>query len=174
MSQKPWQHLTSVRLSQQWSDLCLQCKYFLCLLIVIQSEYHITFISLRYFYFNSIPPCHRKCIWTKFIFPFLVTILANFVSLKILNLKRQQFPDKETSEKFGKFIKQCFLICSLSSSSSSSFSEPTTKWAVYSYPLTSMAVGPRTSADVNTRRSSTLWYKMVQCLPMTPHILHIF
>ncbi|XP_037057758.1 baculoviral IAP repeat-containing protein 1a-like, partial [Peromyscus leucopus] len=29
-----------------------------------------------------------------------VTILPNFVSLKILNLKRQQFPDKETSENF--------------------------------------------------------------------------
>ncbi|KAL6043871.1 hypothetical protein STEG23_011827 [Scotinomys teguina] len=29
-----------------------------------------------------------------------VTILPNFVSLKILNLERQQFPDKATSEKF--------------------------------------------------------------------------
>lgn len=33
-----------------------------------------------------------------------VTILANFVSLKILNLKRQQFPDKETSEKFAQAL----------------------------------------------------------------------
>ncbi|XP_029390533.1 baculoviral IAP repeat-containing protein 1e-like, partial [Mus pahari] len=29
-----------------------------------------------------------------------VNILPNFISLKILNLKDQQFPDKETSEKF--------------------------------------------------------------------------
>ncbi|KAL6043872.1 hypothetical protein STEG23_011828 [Scotinomys teguina] len=33
-----------------------------------------------------------------------VTILPNFVSLKILNLKRQQFPDKETSEKFAQAL----------------------------------------------------------------------
>ncbi|KAK7802535.1 hypothetical protein U0070_027066, partial [Myodes glareolus] len=34
-----------------------------------------------------------------------VTILPKFVSLKILNLTSQYFPDKETSEKFGKSIK---------------------------------------------------------------------
>ncbi|XP_051028209.1 baculoviral IAP repeat-containing protein 1b-like [Acomys russatus] len=33
-----------------------------------------------------------------------VTILPNFVSLKILNLKDQQFPDKETSEKFAQAL----------------------------------------------------------------------
>uniref|UniRef100_A0A8C8VXB4 Baculoviral IAP repeat-containing protein 1 n=1 Tax=Peromyscus maniculatus bairdii TaxID=230844 RepID=A0A8C8VXB4_PERMB len=33
-----------------------------------------------------------------------VTILPNFVSLKILNLKRQQFPDKETSENFAQAL----------------------------------------------------------------------
>ncbi|XP_038177307.1 baculoviral IAP repeat-containing protein 1 isoform X2 [Arvicola amphibius] len=33
-----------------------------------------------------------------------VTILPKFVSLKILDLKRQQFPDKETSEKFAQAL----------------------------------------------------------------------
>ncbi|XP_076783398.1 baculoviral IAP repeat-containing protein 1 isoform X2 [Arvicanthis niloticus] len=33
-----------------------------------------------------------------------VDILSNFVSLKILNLKHQQFPDKETSEKFAQAL----------------------------------------------------------------------
>ncbi|KAL1783389.1 baculoviral IAP repeat-containing protein 1b [Sigmodon hispidus] len=33
-----------------------------------------------------------------------VTILPNFVSLKILNLKRQQLPDKETSKKFAQAL----------------------------------------------------------------------
>ncbi|XP_051028424.1 baculoviral IAP repeat-containing protein 1b-like [Acomys russatus] len=33
-----------------------------------------------------------------------VTILPNFASLKILNLKDQQFPDKETSEKFAQAL----------------------------------------------------------------------
>ncbi|GAB1298494.1 Baculoviral IAP repeat-containing protein 1b [Apodemus speciosus] len=33
-----------------------------------------------------------------------VNILPNFVSLKILNLKGQQFPDKETSEKFAQAL----------------------------------------------------------------------
>ncbi|KAL1782848.1 neuronal apoptosis inhibitory 5 [Sigmodon hispidus] len=37
------------------------------------------------------------------IMPF-VTILPNLLSLKILNLKRQQFPDKETSEKFAQAL----------------------------------------------------------------------
>ncbi|XP_027257432.1 baculoviral IAP repeat-containing protein 1b isoform X5 [Cricetulus griseus] len=41
-----------------------------------------------------------RCFETR---PF-VTILPNFVSLKILNLKRQQFPDKETSEKFAQAL----------------------------------------------------------------------
>ncbi|ERE82184.1 baculoviral IAP repeat-containing protein 1a [Cricetulus griseus] len=41
-----------------------------------------------------------RCFETR---PF-VTILPNFVSLKILNLECQQFPDKETSEKFAQAL----------------------------------------------------------------------
>ncbi|XP_051028384.1 baculoviral IAP repeat-containing protein 1b-like isoform X1 [Acomys russatus] len=73
-----------------------------------------------------------------------VTILPNFVSLKILNLKCQQFSDKETSELFGKFIKQCLLIYSSSLFLPSfSSSEPITKQAVYTCPFTFMATGSK-------------------------------
>ncbi|XP_040584784.1 baculoviral IAP repeat-containing protein 1a [Mesocricetus auratus] len=41
-----------------------------------------------------------QCFETR---PF-VAILPNFVSLKILNLRRQKFPDKETSEKFAQAL----------------------------------------------------------------------
>ncbi|KAK7808644.1 hypothetical protein U0070_010043, partial [Myodes glareolus] len=44
------------------------------------------------------------------IMPF-VTILPNFVSLKILNLKRQQLPDKEASEKFETTVCVCVCVC---------------------------------------------------------------
>lgn len=51
----------------------------------------------------------------KFSGPFFnalpfVTVLPNFISLKILNLQHQEFSDKETAEIFGMFTEQCLLL----------------------------------------------------------------
>ncbi|XP_036163760.1 baculoviral IAP repeat-containing protein 1 isoform X2 [Myotis myotis] len=67
----------------------LQCNFFLdfeSLLTVLASCKKLKEIKFSGAFFKPIP---------------FVTILTNFISLKILNLKFQEFPDKETSEKFA-------------------------------------------------------------------------
>ncbi|XP_054434214.1 baculoviral IAP repeat-containing protein 1 [Pteronotus mesoamericanus] len=67
----------------------LQCNSFSdfeSLMIVLASCKKLEEIKLSGVFFNAIP---------------FVTVLPNFISLKILNLQNQQFPDKETSEKFA-------------------------------------------------------------------------
>ncbi|XP_066232724.1 baculoviral IAP repeat-containing protein 1 isoform X1 [Saccopteryx leptura] len=67
----------------------LQCNFFSdfkSLMIVLASCKKLKEIKFSGAFFKAIP---------------FVTILPNFISLKILNLKFQEFPDKETSEKFA-------------------------------------------------------------------------
>ncbi|XP_028616588.1 baculoviral IAP repeat-containing protein 1a-like, partial [Grammomys surdaster] len=67
-------------------DFLLNCEYLMAVLVFCKKLREIEFSGRC---FEAMP---------------FVNILTNFVSLKILNLTDQQFPDKETSEKFAQAL----------------------------------------------------------------------